>query len=265
MLILLPPSEGKTAPPRGAPANPAKLSFPELTDTRQSILSALVRLCRDDPGSAATVLGLGPTQADEVVRNAGLIDAPAAPARNVYTGVLYDALGLRTLEGAAARRATRSIAITSGLWGLLRPTDRIPAYRLGGGVSLPGVGSLAAHWQTTLGDVVPAIAGRRGAIIDLRSTTYEAFWRPDAALAPRTAKVRVLHEQNGTRSVVSHHSKATKGHVVRDLLCSAAAPGTPAELADVLNELGWKAELREPERAARPWGIDVVVTHVPTR
>ncbi|WP_205855911.1 peroxide stress protein YaaA [Phytoactinopolyspora endophytica] len=264
LLILLPPSEGKSAPSRGSVVNLAKHSFPELSETRQTILSALVEVCQRDTGAAATALGLGPTQADEISRNARLADAPAAPARNVYTGVLYDALGLRNLEGAVARRASRSIVITSGLWGLLRPTDRIPAYRLGGGVSLPGVGALATRWRPALDAVVPALAGQ-GAIIDLRSTTYEAFWRPDPELARRTAKVRVLHEQNGKRTVISHHSKATKGHVVRAILESGESPRTPVDVAELLATLGWKAELTEPARPARPWTLDVVVDHVATR
>ena len=45
MLILLPPSEGKTAPRRGKPLDLAELSFPELTETRDLLLTALVDLC----------------------------------------------------------------------------------------------------------------------------------------------------------------------------------------------------------------------------
>ncbi len=96
--------------------------------------------------------------------------------------------------------------------------------------------------------------------MDLRSTTYAAFWRPPAPLAPRVATLRVLHEHNGTRKVVSHFNKATKGKIVRDLLEDGARPRTPAELADVLVAFGWKVEIQEPTRKGTQ--LDVVVTEL---
>lgn len=263
MLMLLPPSEGKAVPSRRKPLDLDALSFPELASTRTEMLDALTTLCSADPARAGDVLGLGPSQADEVERNAALRQAPAAPAREIYTGVLYNALSLTTLSPSARARAQRWIVIISGLWGAVRPSDRTPAYRLSGSVSLPGVGSLASAWREPLGGVLPAAAGR-GLIVDLRSGTYESFWRPDAELAARTAKVRVLHERDGRRTVVSHHNKATKGQLVRALLHSDDTPRRPSALADAVLNLGWKAELSEPDRAGRPWTLDVVVDEIAT-
>ncbi|MEI2641760.1 MAG: hypothetical protein V9G10_05360 [Candidatus Nanopelagicales bacterium] len=42
MLILLPPSEGKTAPRRGKPLDVAGLSRPALAPLREQVLAALV-------------------------------------------------------------------------------------------------------------------------------------------------------------------------------------------------------------------------------
>ncbi len=256
MLILLPPSEGKAAPRRGQRLDLQRLSAPELAPARSQVLSALVELCTAEPVRAAQVLGLGPTQADDVRRNADLRAAPTARADAVYTGVLYDALDLATLEPAARRRATRWLAITSSLFGLVAPGDRIPSYRLPGATALPGLGPVAAHWRGVLDPVVRASAGT-GLVVDLRSTTYASFWRPAADLSPRVAIVRVLHEAGGRRSVVSHFNKATKGRLVRALLERGVAPTTPAALADTINALGWKAELGEPTRQGHP--LDVVV------
>ena len=44
MLILLPPSEGKTAPSEGAPVELDSLPFPGLTKTRSRLLDVLSRL-----------------------------------------------------------------------------------------------------------------------------------------------------------------------------------------------------------------------------
>ena len=258
MLILLPPSEGKRSPRRGRKLDLESLAFPELTQGRAAVLDALLALCTTDQAAeAATVLGLGPTQAGVVAADARLRSAPTARADRVYSGVLYEALDVATLDPAARRRATSWLAITSGLFGLLRPADRIPAYRLSGDVRLPGLGSVSAHWSRRLDATVRAAAGR-GLVVDLRSSTYASFWRPAPDLASRVVTVRVLHEAAGVRSVVSHFNKATKGRLARSMLQDGAAPTRPAMLADHLRGLGWMVE--EGPCGRHGVRLDLVVT-----
>ncbi|MFC4786512.1 peroxide stress protein YaaA [Nocardioides sp. MAHUQ-72] len=259
MLIVLPPSEGKSAPSRGKPLDLDTLSFPSLTPAREAVLAALVDLCSGDPADAARTLGLGGTQAELVELNAGLRTAPTARADRIYSGVLYDALDVATLSAAAKRRAGSRLAVTSSLFGLVRPADRIPAYRLSGDTTLPGLGAIAGTWRDALGPAVTDSLGA-GLLVDLRSSTYAAFWRPPADLAPRVATVRVLHEANGKRQVVSHFNKATKGRIVRAVLEHGGSPRTPGELADLLGELGWKVEPGEPTRKGTQ--LDVVVSEI---
>jgi cytoplasmic iron level regulating protein YaaA (DUF328/UPF0246 family) len=259
VLILLPPSEGKATPARGGRLDLERLSFPTLTLPRTQVHDALVQLCRTDPGRAAEVLGLGPTQAEEVRRNADLLDAPTARADSIYTGVLYESLALATLDAAARRRATRSLVVTSSVFGLVRPTDRIPSYRLAGGVNLPGLGVVSGHWRGVLDPVVRDAAGN-GLVVDLRSTTYAAFWRPDPALSGRVATVRVLQQVGSQRKVVSHFNKATKGRLVRALLEQGSAPRTPADLAEEIAALGWRVEVNDPTRTGQQ--LDVIVDEV---
>ncbi len=260
MLILLPPSEGKTVPRRGRPVDLADLGFPALTGPRERMMAALLELCSNEPRDrAAEVLGLGRTLQDLVDLNARLLEAPAARADRVYSGVLYDALDVATLSTPARRRAASRVAITSSLFGLVRPGDRIPAYRLSGDTSLPHLGAVAGVWRASLGPVVEE-AVVDGLLVDLRSSTYAAFWRPPASLAPRVATVRVLHEVRGKRQVVSHFNKATKGRLVRALLEHGGNPRSPGGLADLLRRLGWKVEdATTPGKVAR---LDVVVDEV---
>ena len=202
------------------------------------------------------MLGLGPTQADDVRRNAGLRAAPTTRADALYTGVLYDHLDLASLDASSRRRASRWLAITSSLFGLVRPDDRIPPYRLSGDVNLPGVGVVSAHWRGVLDPVAREAAGT-GLVIDLRSTTYASFWRPGPDLARRVATVGSSSRSATQRKVVSHFNKATKGRLVRALLEQGANPTSPAALADVITGLGWKTELGAPGRHGRQ--LDVVV------
>lgn len=254
MLIVLPPSEGKTAPARGNPLDLKGLSLPELTPARERVLDALVELCATDPVHAARTLSLGPTQAGDVARNAELRSAPTARADRVYSGVLYEALDLTSLEPAARRRAARRLAIVSGLFGVVRVGDRIPSYRLSGDVALPGLGPVASVWRAELSRTIPELVGD-GLLVDLRSQTYAGFYRPRTLRANRVATVRVLHEHAGVRKVVSHFNKATKGRLVRALLTSGAAPRTSAALAGTLRDLGWQVEQDDGR-------LDVVVAQV---
>jgi cytoplasmic iron level regulating protein YaaA (DUF328/UPF0246 family) len=262
VLILLPPSEGKAASGSGDPLDLAALSLPDLTSARDRVLTALVALCEQpDTDRARAVLGLSPGQAGELARNAGLREAPAAPAGEVYTGVLYDALDLASLSASAYRLVERSVLVFSGLWGAVRLRDRIPPYRCSVGVKLPGLGALGSYWRGAMSDVLTGAAGD-GLVLDLRSGAYAAMWTPKGETAPGTAVVRVMHERivNGApkRTVVSHFNKATKGRLVRELAMAGAEPVSPAELVTALRDLKYTVE-EQPVATGKPRQLDVVV------
>ncbi|MET7568781.1 peroxide stress protein YaaA [Streptomyces sp. NPDC005492] len=259
MLVLLPPSEGKASSGRGAPLKPESLSLPGLAEARAAVLDELVELCAADEDKAREVLGLSEGLRGEIAKNTELRTAGARPAGEIYTGVLYDALDLASLEPAAKRRAARSLLVFSGLWGAVRVTDRIPSYRCSMGVRLPGLGALGAHWRAPMASVLPEAAGN-GLVLDLRSSAYAAAWKPKGEIAGRTATVRVLHAP--TRKVVSHFNKATKGRIVRSLLSGASTPGTPAELVEALRGLGYEVEAEAPARAGQAWSLDVLVDEI---
>ncbi|MFE0253275.1 peroxide stress protein YaaA [Streptomyces sp. NPDC059010] len=259
MLVLLPPSEGKASSGRGAPLKLESLSSPGLSEAREAVLGELVELCSGDEGKARDVLGLSEGLRGEVAKNTELRTAGARPAGEIYTGVLYDALGLASLDAAAKRRAARSLLVFSGLWGAVRVTDKIPSYRCSMGVKLPGLGALGTHWRAPMADVLPEAAGD-GLVLDLRSSAYAAAWKPKGEVAGRTASVRVLHAP--TRKVVSHFNKATKGRIVRSLLTEGAAPKDPAELVEALRDLGYEVEVEAPVKGGKAWTLDVLVTEI---
>ncbi|KAB7849236.1 peroxide stress protein YaaA [Streptomyces mobaraensis] len=265
MLVLLPPSEGKATGGTGAPVDTGALALPGLAAARDAVLAELVELCSGDEEKAAEVLGLSQGLRGEVAKNAGLRTAGTRPAAEIYTGVLYDALGLTTLPAAARRAAERSLLVFSGLWGAVGVGDAIPSYRCSMGVKLPGLGPLGAFWRGPMAEALPAAAGE-GLVLDLRSAAYATAWKPKGGVAERTVTVRVLQSRvvDGVekRSVVSHFNKATKGRMVRDLLVAGAEPGGPGELVEALRDLGYVVEGGAPEKAGRPWAVDVVVTEL---
>ena len=245
MLILLPPSESKWNRRRGRPADPASWSFPELAATRERVASALAEV--SGWPSATEVLGVPGSLLDEVGRNLVLDSLPATPAAEVYTGVLYDALALGSLDTASRRRANRWCVVVSALHGAVRLTDRITAYRLSMGVDLPGVGPLAAAWRPVLDGPLTAAAGS-GVVVDCRSAAYAAAWRPGPELAPRWVQVRVPG--------ASHLAKHTRGLVARHLCEAGVAARSVPAVAEVVAG-AFDARLHEPARPAAPWVLDV--------
>jgi len=230
VLVLLPPSEGKTAPATGAPVDLAELSFPQLTKRRERLLNTLIRVSSGREATALKALGLSKTQAAELALNRVLGTAAAAPAAEIYTGVLFERLRLPELSAAARER----VLIASALWGVVRPDDRIPAYRLSIGAGLPRTPTLAAYWRPELRKVLPD----EGLVIDMRSGPYAAAWAPRKA---ERVSVRAFTEQEGGRTAVSHMVKATRGDVARVLLEQPVESAGAA--AEVVRAAGYEVEL----------------------
>lgn len=259
MFILLPPSEGKSAAHDGPPVDLSLMSSPELMVPRRRVLTALTKLCAGRVSHARKVLGLSANQDVEIELNRLLFEAPTAAAADVYTGVVYDFMGYRTLPGMAQRRLNDWVIVSSALWGMVRLTDHIPAYRLSGDVALPRIGALAQFWRKPLTKAMPNELGADGPILDLRSGTYAKMCTPSTELAQRTAVGRVLQQfPDGSTKVVSHHNKATKGRLVRGLASQSRKPQSVSDLADLIASLGYSVNV-ESASASKPVRLDIVV------
>jgi cytoplasmic iron level regulating protein YaaA (DUF328/UPF0246 family) len=210
MLILLPPSEGKARPEEGGPADLDALVYAgELDEKRAQLLEAF------DPG---------------------LREAPAGPAFEVYTGVLFKRLGLSELPAAARQR----VLIASALWGVVRPDDRIPSYKFPPKTRLEGIGAPASYWRPALGEALPDEEGEL--IVDMRSAAYASFWKPKRA---KLLAVRAFTEKDGERRAVSHMAKAVRGDVARVLLEAKKVPGNAESAASVAEAAGFSVELSD--------------------
>ena len=253
MLILLPPSEGKTPAVRGDAMDWTSLSFPELNPCRAKVLDALGTVSAHE--DALALLGVGASLASDVERNTRLHAEPAAPAHQVYSGVLYDALGYRSMTAAQRRRADEAVLVISALWGAIRFADSVPAYRLSMSTALPDVGRLASFWKPQLTDALASAAAGE-LLIDCRSSTYAAAWTPPPA---DTVAVNVFTEVDGVRKVVSHFAKHTRGELARHLLTRRGkAPETPAQLHKAAGEK-WNAEL-VPGTARKAHALNIILS-----
>jgi uncharacterized protein len=210
MLVLLPPSEGKAHPEAGDPVDLGSLAFAEeLGERREELLEAF------DPA---------------------LREAPAAPAAEVYTGVLFQRLQLPELPA----KAWRQVLIASALWGFVRPEDRIPYYKFPPKTKLDGIGGPAAYWRPALTEALPDKEG--DLVVDMRSGAYSSFWKPKQATL---LAVRAFSEENGERKAVSHMAKAVRGDVARTLLQAKKAPADPETAAAIAESAGFTVELND--------------------
>ncbi|MEE2056449.1 peroxide stress protein YaaA [Rhodococcus artemisiae] len=240
MLVLLPPSETKSDGGDGAPLDLGDLSMPQLTETRELLVQALVDLAAD-PEASCRALGLGATRFEEVERNAKLWVSPTRPALLRYTGVLFDALDAASFTKAQRDKAYRRLGIGSALFGAVRAADPVPAYRLSGGSKLPGFGTLAALWRPELSDAIVTEADG-DLVVDLRSGVYQQL-----GPVPGAVTATVLTEQpDGTRKVVSHFNKHHKGLLARALVLTRAEPIDVKGVARVASKAGLRVEVESP-------------------
>lgn len=245
MLLILPPSETKRDGGDAAHLDLAALSFPELGPQRKAALAAL-RTLSHSVGGSLDALSLGPTQRFEVDRNRALGKSPVMPALDRYTGVLYDGLEVETLTAAERAFAADHVVIHSALFGLVRASDPIPAYRLSHDSRLPGL-SLRRHWRSA---ITEALAAQSGLVLDLRSEAYATL-----GPAPESATyIRVVSEgAKGRRVALSHFNKKGKGEFARAVIAAGADHATIDDL------VAWAAASGIRLEDGAPGELDLVV------
>jgi hypothetical protein len=253
VLIILPPSETKLPPPEsGSPLDLGRLSFPSLTAMRERVMDALVATSQGP--DALRRLFVGPSLAEEVARNEHLRDLPTRSAIDTYAGPLYEGLDSGSWSSDTEKRAARQLVIVSALWGMVRPADRIPSYRLHVCSRLVGMDRLEPAWRTLLPPILADAAARHGPVLDLRSGSYQAVGRP-TGLDDQTVTLRIRPSPGGPARIGDVIAKRVRGEAATHLLMSGADPEDPLDIAEVL-ATRWSLEVDPPAgQRHRTWTI----------
>ena len=217
-LILLPPSEGKSSGGDGLTWSKSKQSFPELETARKEVIKALKTAMKGPIEERSKLLGVGEAKTDEATKaNLSVDTGKTLQAIDRYTGVLYDALGYGALSAKLKKRVDSQVVIFSGLWGIVRPGDCIPDYKLKMGAKLPALGKPSSFWKPLISESLAEAAS--GVVWDLLPKEHSAGWDP--SIAGKKIRVSFLDDvvKNKKRTLitVSHWNKLLKGSLVRFL------------------------------------------------
>jgi cytoplasmic iron level regulating protein YaaA (DUF328/UPF0246 family) len=167
--------------------------------------------------------------------------ADPGAAIQVYTGVLYAALGWNTLSKAQQKLAQESIVIISAKYGALRPLDLIEPYK-----EKIVNKEMAPKVAAVLDGLTPSL------IIDCRSSTYQTVWQSPIE---KTVEVKVFTTVEDEKKVITHMSKKSRGEVTRHLLQSDDPITNPQQLHAYVSQV-FTCNLIEAT-PKEPWVLEV--------
>lgn len=164
-----------------------------------------------------------------------------------FNGDVYEGLHARSLDEAGLRWANEHLRILSGLYGLLRPLDRLQAYRLEMGRPLATArgANLYAFWGEQIAQALNRLGSGRP-LVNLASQEYaRAMLRP---VLRRPVIEPVFEEvRGGQAKVISFFSKRARGLMARYAIDQRI--NEPEALRGFeLEGYRWQAKLSTPER-----------------
>jgi uncharacterized protein len=207
------------------------------------------------PKQIAALMDLSPALAElNVARYAAWRPRASAqharPAVLAFDGDVYDGLDASSLVVDDLAWAQQHLAILSGLYGVLRPLDRIRAHRLEMGTALanPRGRDLYHFWGDTLAEHLNArVAAQRVPVI-VNIASQEYFRAADR----RRLKARVVDcvfedWKGGGYKVISYFAKRARGLLARHAI--RARIEHPAQLTTFASDgYAYAAEVSQPER-----------------
>jgi uncharacterized protein len=144
--------------------------------------------------------------------------ANSRPALLAFNGDVYEGLAAQTLKAADLDWAQRHIVILSGLYGALRPLDRLQPYRLEMGTALanPRGKDLYAFWGDTVVEHLNErqVNEARPVIVNLASVEYA---RAALRKALRAQVIDCVFEDwhGGEYKIISFFAKRARGLMAR--------------------------------------------------
>jgi uncharacterized protein len=148
------------------------------------------------------------------------------PAALAFDGDVYGGLSARTLSAAQLDWAQQHVCILSGLYGVLRPLDRMQPYRLEMGTRLKTKHgeNLYEFWGARIADYLNARAAADTSPVVINLASEEYF----KAVELKSLKVRVVscvfeEYRSGVYRIISFNAKRARGLMARYAIEKKAA------------------------------------------
>lgn len=214
MLLLLSPA--KTLDFESAlPALPSQTE-PRFLDESEQLIGLLRQ---QSPADIASLMSISDKLAQLNVERYALWQrdmqsAAARPAVFAFRGDVYTGLDVDHFSRDELSKAQERLRILSGLYGLLRPLDRIRPYRLEMGIALvnPRGRDLYHFWDERITRLLMADmqAAGAGVLVNLASQEYARAVRQEKLGFPTVTPV-FEDEKNGKYKIISFYAKRARG------------------------------------------------------
>lgn len=145
-------------------------------------------------------------------------DKNSKPAVLAFNGDVYDGLDAKTLGAEDLAWAQQHVRMLSGLYGLLRPLDRMQPYRLEMGTRLanPQGANLYDYWGDRLALQLNKLASGEKAPVIVNLASQEYFRAADRkVLKPRVIDCQFEDWKNGDYKIISFFAKRARGLMAR--------------------------------------------------
>lgn len=146
-------------------------------------------------------------------------DKNTRPAMYAFAGDVYSGLDAYTMEKKEVDYAQKSLRILSGLYGILKPLDKIYPYRLEMGTSLPveDKKNLYQFWGNTVVDQINEELTEKDYLVNLASEEYFKVI-PVKQLKPQLIIPAFYDYKNGKYKVISFYAKKARGSMARYII-----------------------------------------------
>ena len=147
------------------------------------------------------------------------IDSKEKEAIFAFNGDVYDVIDANTINTSNHEKLQNSLRILSGLYGILKPFDKIKAYRLemGTKISINGSKNLYDFWKENVTKSLVNEVNENDIIVNLASNEY--FSVIDQSLISNTIVSPQFKDfKNGKLKIISFYAKKARGLMTRFLI-----------------------------------------------
>ena len=144
-----------------------------------------------------------------------------SPAVLSFAGDTYVGLNANTLKKDDLEWAQNHLRIISGLYGLLRPLDKIEPYRLemGSKLNTPNGDTLYDYWNKEIAIAINELSEKNDSKVLVNCASQEYFKAVNLnSLIPEVVTPVFMEERNGKNKIISFFAKKARGLMARYII-----------------------------------------------